>query len=101
MTIANRPPPELAVLQWMMAQPDGPKTISEAEQVRALARTDPLARQKLDLAVEKEAREQTNLQRLEFDSITNLGENMGKSFDVEGNRKKNLAALRESIYGAP
>ncbi len=97
MALATKPPPQLAVLQSLMAEPGGPPTIEAAMALQKQAQSDPQAKAKLDLAINKDAEGRTKLEEQAF--IANPA-NTGRSFDSRGSLERNMQAARESIYGA-
>lgn len=88
---------ELGVLQRMMDQPDGPKTLQEAMQLQAQAKQSPQVKQRFDLAIEAEARNQAALEERAFSANPT---NVGKPFNVQGAEQRHLQDLRTKMYGA-
>jgi hypothetical protein len=97
----GRPPVatgELAVLQRLMAEPNGPKSLDEAMRLRTAARQSPQAAQRFDLAIDAEARHQAALEQQAFAADPT---NIGKTFNVQAAEERRRQDLRNRLYGVP
>jgi hypothetical protein len=97
----GRPPVatgELAVLQRLMAELNGPKSLDEAMRLRTAARQSPQAAQRFDLAIDAEARHQAALEQQAFAADPT---NIGKTFNVQAAEERRRQDLRNRLYGVP
>jgi hypothetical protein len=94
MMIGLQPKGEMAILQAVMDQPNGPKTIPEAEAAIAAAKRDPSKAQGVQVAIEAEARKRASLDLQAHNADPT---NIGRTFDTQAATKQHLDELRATL----